>query len=222
MEGKTMTIKIIIADDHRIIQDSLKPMIERQHDIEVVALADTGRKAVQLTQELKPDLVIMDISMPDLNGVEATIQIVSQCPEVKIIALSMNADRQYVKKMLAAGVSAYLTKDCSLDELIEAIRIVVAGKKYLSPEISSIVIEESLAKSSTKGSSASSELTLREREVLQLLAEGKSVNEIADMLSLSIKTVHTHRTHIMDKLNIHSIAKLTKYAITIGLTSLDS
>jgi DNA-binding NarL/FixJ family response regulator len=221
MEGKTMTIKIIIADDHRIIQDSLKPMIERQHDIEVVALADTGRKAVQLTQELKPDLVIMDISMPDLNGVEATIQIVSQCPEVKIIALSMNADRQYVKKMLAAGVSAYLTKDCSLDELIEAIRIVVAGKKYLSPEISSIVIEESLAKSSTKGSSASSELTLREREVLQLLAEGKSVNEVSIMLCLSIKTVHTHRTHIMDKLDLHSIAELTKYAIKEGLTPLD-
>jgi DNA-binding NarL/FixJ family response regulator len=216
-----MSIKILLADDHRIIYDSLNPLLDKQTDIEVVGVADNGRKAVGLTRELKPDLVIMDISMPDLNGVEATIQIVSQCPEVKIIALSMNADRQYVKKMLAAGVSAYLTKDCSLDELIEAIRIVVAGKKYLSPEISSIVIEESLAKSSTKGSSASSELTLREREVLQLLAEGKSVNEVSIMLCLSIKTVHTHRTHIMDKLDLHSIAELTKYAIKEGLTPLD-
>ncbi len=217
-----MTIKIIIADDHRIIHDGLKPLLDSQHDIEVVALAYTGRKAVELTEELKPDLVIMDISMPDLNGVEATIKIVSQSPEVKIIALSMNSDRQYIKSMLKAGVSAYLTKDCSLDELVDAIRIVATGKKYLSPEISSIVIDESLAHSSRKGSSASSELTLREREVLQLLAEGKSVNEIAAKLSLSIKTVHTHRKHIMEKLDLHSIANLTKYAIIEGLTSLDS
>jgi len=156
-----MSIKIIIADDHRIIYDSLNPLLDKQPDIEVVGVADNGRKAVKLTQELKPDLVIMDISMPDLNGVEATIQIVSQCPEVKIIALSMNADRQYVKKMLSAGVSAYLTKDCSLDELIEAIRIVVAGKKYLSPEISEIIIDESLVTRSTRASSDSSELTMR-------------------------------------------------------------
>ncbi len=217
-----MSIRIIIADDHKIIHEGLKPILDSKHDMEVIALADTGKKAVELTEELKPDLVIMDISMPDLNGVEATIQIVSQCPEVKIIALSMNASRQYIKKMLEAGVSAYLTKDCSLDELIEAIRIVVAGKKYLSPEISSIVIDESLTHSPTKVFSASSDLTVREREVLQLLAEGKSVNEISAMLSLSIKTVHTHRTHIMDKLNIHSIAKLTKYAIMVGLSSLDS
>ncbi|MBW1855649.1 MAG: response regulator transcription factor [Deltaproteobacteria bacterium] len=217
-----MSIKIIIADDHKIIQDGLKPMLDSQPDIEVVALAGTGRKAVELTKELKPDLVIMDISMPDLNGVEATIKIVSQCPEVKIIALSMNSDRRYIKRMFEVGVSAYLTKDCSLEELVDAIRIVSTGKKYLSPEISSIVIDESLTQSSTKFSSAYSELTIREREVLQLLAEGKSINKISAMLSLSIKTVHTHRKHIMGKLDLHSIAELTKFAIMEGLTSLDS
>jgi len=222
MEEITMSIKIIIADDHKIIQDGLKPMLDSQPDIEVVALAGTGRKAVELTKELKPDLVIMDISMPDLNGVEATIKIVSQCPEVKIIALSMNSDRRYIKRMFEVGVSAYLTKDCSLEELVDAIRIVSTGKKYLSPEISSIVIDESLTQSSTKFSSAYSELTIREREVLQLLAEGKSINKISAMLSLSIKTVHTHRKHIMGKLDLHSIAELTKFAIMEGLTSLDS
>jgi DNA-binding NarL/FixJ family response regulator len=216
-----MSIKVIIADDHRIIHDGLKPLLDSQTDIEVVALADTGRKAVQLTKELKPDLVIMDIYMPDLNGIEATLQIISQCPEVKIVVLSMNSDKQYVQKMLEAGASAYLTKDCSFKELVDAIHAVVAGKKYLSPEISSIVIDESLSQSPRKGFSVSSTLTMREREVLQLLAEGKSVNEVSIMLCLSIKTVHTHRTHIMDKLDLHSIAELTKYAIKEGLTPLD-
>jgi len=217
-----MSYKIIIADDHRIIHEGLKPMLESEPDIEIVALADTGRKAVKLTQELNPDLVIMDISMPDLNGVEATLQIVSRCPKTKIIALSMNSDKLYVQRMLKAGASAYLTKDCSLEELADAIRVVAAGKKYLSPGISSIVIDESLHHSSTTVSSASSELTMREREVLQLLAEAKSVNEIAARLFLSIKTIHTHRSHIMEKLDLHTIAELTKYAIKRGLTSLDS
>ena len=127
-----MSTKIILADDHRIVRDGLKPLLDSQPDIEVVALADTGREAVKLTQELKPDVVIMDISMPDLNGIEATLQIVSQCPEVKIIALSMNHDREYVTKMLNAGASGYLTKDCSLEELVAAIRIVIAGKNTLA------------------------------------------------------------------------------------------
>jgi DNA-binding NarL/FixJ family response regulator len=220
MEGNTM--RIIIADDHRIIHEGLKPMLDNEPDLEVVALANTGRKAVQLTQELNPDLVIMDIYMPDLDGIEATLRILSQCPEVKIIALSMNSDKLHVKRMLEAGASAYLTKDCSFEELVNAIRIVAAGKKYLSPEISSIVIDESLNHSSTTVSSASSELTMREREVLQLLSEGKSVNAIAAKLFLSIKTVHTHRKNIMEKLDLHSTAALTKYAIKNGLTSLDS
>ena len=217
-----MSIKLIIADDHRIVYEGLKPLLDSQHDIEVIGLANTGRKAVQLTQELNPDLVIMDIYMPDLDGIEATLQIVSQCPEVKIIALSMNSDKLHVKRMLEAGASAYLTKDCSFEELVNAIRIVAAGKKYLSPEISGIVIDESLNHSSIPYFSPSSALTMREREVLHFLAEGMSVNKIAAKLSLSIKTVHTHRKHIMEKLDLHSTAELTKYAIKNGLTSLDS
>ncbi len=217
-----MSTKIILADDHRIVRDGLKPLLDRQPDMEVVALANNGREAVKLTQELKPDVVLMDISMPDLNGIEATLQIVSQCPEVKIIALSMNYDREYVTKMLEAGASGYLTKDCSLEELVAAIRIVIAGKKYLSPEIASIVIEESLNHSSTTGSSASSGLTRREREVLQLLAEGRKVKEIAGTLFVSIKTVHAHRKNIMEKLNIQGLAGLTKYAIKEGLTTVES
>ncbi len=217
-----MTIKIIIADDHRIIHDSLNTLLDKQTDIEVVGVADNGRKAVELTQELKPDVVIMDISMPDLNGMEATRQIITQCPGVKIIALSMNTDKRYVKGMLKAGASGYLTKGCSFEELTDSIRIVAAGKKYLSPEISEIVIDESLVSSSVKGVSDSSELTMREREVLQLLAEGKKVKEIADTLFLSMKTVHVHRKHIMKKLDIHSIAELTKYAIKEGLTTVES
>ncbi|MCK5420912.1 MAG: response regulator transcription factor [Deltaproteobacteria bacterium] len=217
-----MSIKIIIADDHRIIHDSLNPLLDKQTDIEVVGVADNGRKAVKLTKELKPDLVIMDISMPDLNGIEATRQIITQCPGTKIIALSMNTDKRYVKGMLKAGASGYLTKGCSFEELANAIRVVAAGKKYLSPEISEIVIGESLVSSSVKGASDSSELTMREREVLQLLAEGKKVKEIADKLFISMKTVHVHRKHIMEKLDIHSIAELTKLAIREGLISLES
>ncbi len=217
-----MSIKILLADDHRIIYDSLNPLLDKQTDIEVVGVADNGRKAVKLTQELKPDLVIMDISMPDLNGLEATRQIIAQCPEVKIIALSINTDKRYVKGMLKAGASGYLTKGCSFEELTNAIHIVAAGKKYLSPEISDIVIEESLSPSPARDSSVSSILTKREREVLQLLAEGKTVKQIADHLYLSIKTVHTHRKHIMEKLDIHSIAGLTKYAIQEGLTTVEN
>lgn len=217
-----MSIKILLADDHRIIHDSLTPLLDKQTDIEVVGVADNGRKAVKLTQELKPDLVIMDISMPDLNGMEATRQIIAQCPRVKIIALSMNTDKRYVKGMLKAGASGYLTKGCSFEELANAIRLVAAGKKYISPEISSIVIDEYLISPSARGSSDSSELTMREREVLQLLAEGKKVKEIADTLFVSMKTVHVHRKHIMEKLDINNIAGLIKYAIKEGLTTVES
>ena len=215
-----MSIRILLADDHRIVSDCLEPLLNKQPAIEVVDSVENGRMAVKLAQKLKPDVVIMDITMPDLNGIEATRQIIAQCPGVKIIALSMNSDRRYVTGILNAGASGYLTKSCSFEELVSAIRIVAANKKYLSPEVSGIVIEESLVKSSTANSSVSSILTMREREVLQLLAEGKTVKQIAQKLYVSIKTIHTHRKQIMEKLNIHSIAGLTKYALREGLTSL--
>ena len=215
-----MDIKILLADDHKIVSDCLKPLLNEQSDMQVVARAANGRMAVKLTQKTKPDVVIMDITMPDLNGIEATRQIIAHCPEVKVIALSMNSGRRFVTGILNAGASGYLTKTCSFEELVSAIRNVAANKKYLSPEISDIVIEESLVKSSIEKPSVSSLLTSREREVLQLLAEGKTVKEIAHQLFVSIKTVHTHRKQLMEKLNIDSIAKLTKYALQEGLTSL--
>ena len=207
-----MNIKILLADDHKIVSDCLEPLLNKQPDMQVVARAENGQMAVRLTQKMEPDVVIMDIAMPDLNGIEATRQIIAHCPGVKVIALSMNSGRRFVTGILNAGASGYLTKNCSFEELVSAVRNVVANKKYLSPEISDIVIEETLP--------TSSPLTTREREVLQLLAEGKTVKEIASQLCLSIKTIHTHRKQIMEKLDIHSIAELTKYALREGLTSL--
>lgn len=207
-----MNIKILLADDHKIVSDCLEPLLNKQPDMQVVARAENGQMAVRLTQKMEPDVVIMDIAMPDLNGIEATRQIIAHCPGVKVIALSMNSGRRFVKGILNAGASGYLTKNCSFEELVSAVRNVVANKKYLSPEISDIVIEETLPTSSL--------LTTREREVLQLLAEGMTVKEIASQLHRSIKTIHTHRKQIMEKLGIHSIAELTKYALREGLTSL--
>lgn len=215
-----MSIKILLADDHKIVSECLRPLLNKQPDMRVVGEAENGRMAVKLAQQLNPNIVIMDIAMPDLNGIEATRQIIARCPGVKIITLSMNSDKRYVTGVLNAGASGYLTKSCSFEELVSAIRVVAANKKYLSPDISGIVIEESLVRSSTAKSKIPSILTMREREVLQLLAEGKTVKQIASQLYLSIKTVHTHRKQIMDKLNIHSIAELTKYALREGLTSL--
>jgi DNA-binding NarL/FixJ family response regulator len=215
-----MSIKILLADDHKIVSDCLKPLINKQPDMMVVGEAENGRMVVALAQKLNPNVVIMDISMPDLNGIEATRQIIAKCPGVRIITLSMNSDRRYVTGMLNAGASGYLTKSCSFEELIRAVRAVAANKTYLSPDISDIVIKESLSRPSTEKSSVFSTLTMRECEVLQMLAEGKTVKQIAAKLCLGIKTIYTHREQIMGKLNIHSTADLTKYALREGMTSL--
>ena len=217
-----MSIRILLADDHKIIYESLEPLLDKQPGMEVVATAENGRKAVQMIQKLKPDVVIIDISMPDLNGIDATHQIIAQHPETKVIVLSMHADRRYVTAIFNAGASGYLTKNCSFNELVSAIQIVAANKKYLSPEISGSVIKEYISPSPTSDSSVFSILTMREREVLQLLVEGNTVKQIADHLHLSIQTVHAHRQKIMEKLNIYNIAELTKYAIREGLISLES
>lgn len=215
-----MSIKILLADDHKIVSDCLKSLINKQPDMMVVGEAENGRMVVALAQKLNPNVVIMDISMPDLNGIEATRQIIAKCPGVRIITLSMNSDRRYVTGMLNAGASGYLTKSCSFEELIRAVRAVAANKTYLSPDISDIVIKESLSRSSTEKSSVFSTLTMRECEVIQMLAEGKTVKQIAVKLCLGIKTIYTHREQIMKKLNIHSTADLTKYALREGMTSL--
>ncbi len=216
-----MTIKIVLADDHQIVRHGLRSLLTAEPDMKVVAEADNGRAVLRLTKEFSPEVVIMDISMPGLNGIEATRQIVAEVPGVKVIALSMHSDSLFVLNMLKAGASAYLLKDCALEELVKAIRCVVDQKTYLSPGISDVVIKDFVSGWSSTGASAFSVLTAREREVLQLMAEGKTTNQIADALCVSVKTVESHRKQIMNKSGIHSVAELTKYAIRQGLTSLE-
>ena len=216
-----MTIKILLADDHKITRQGLRSLLEKQSDMAVVAEAEDGRTAVQMVEKLSPDVVIMDVSMPDLNGIEATRQIISRNSKVKIIALSMHSDRLFVSEMLKSGACGYLLKDCAFEELARAIRAVVDGKTYLSPAISGVVVDDYLHRLSKTDSPNGQILTNREREVLQLLAEGKSTKQIALKLHISVKTVETHRRQMMDKLDIHTVAELTKYAIRKGLTSLE-
>ncbi len=216
-----MSLKILLADDHKIVRDGLKSLIKKEVNMEVVGEADNGRKTVQLALDLEPEIIIMDISMPDLNGVEATRQILADSPDIKIIALSMHSDKRYVKGVLSAGASGYLLKDSAFEELVEAIRTVDTGRFYLSAGITGVVVKDYVGSQANKDALTSDILSAREREVLQLLAEGKSTKEIASDLHVSVKTIETHRQNIMQKLNIHTIAGLTRYAIREGLTSLD-
>jgi DNA-binding NarL/FixJ family response regulator len=215
-----MTIKVLIADDHQILRQGLRTLLEREPDLEVVAEADNGRSTVRLARESHPEVIIMDVAMPDLNGIEATRQIISEMPKVKVIALSMYADRRFVANMLKAGASGYLLKDCASEELVRAIRVVLAHKTFLSPGVTDIVVKDYVQAPLGPEASVFSLLTNREREVLQLMAEGKSTNQIAECLHVSVKTVETHRQQIMQKLKMHSVAELTKYAIREGLTTL--
>ena len=215
-----MTIKVLLADDHKIVRDGLRNLLEKHADIAVLGEAEDGREALHLTRKLSPDIVVMDIAMPELNGIEATRQILSEYSGVKIVALSMHSDKRFVSEMLKAGASAYLLKDCAFEELITAIRTIMKGKIYLSPGIAGVVLADYIRSDRKADQTAFSQLTDREREVLQLMAEGKTTKEVAAHLNLSIKTVETHRMNIMTKLDIHSIAELTKYAIREGLTSL--
>jgi len=211
-----MSIRIILADDHAIVRHGLSRSFQQEEDVEVIAQAKDGRSTVQLTKELSPTVVVMDIGMPDLNGIEATRQITRESPQVKVIALSMHSSRKYVTEMFKAGASGYLLKNCDFEELADAVRIVAGGKTYISPSISDVVIQH--VHGSEERDSAFSVLTRREREVLQLLAEGKTTKQAALCLYISPKTVEAHRLNIMRKLDVDSIALLTKYAIQEGLT----
>jgi len=209
----------MIADDHQIVREGLRAMLEKEHDIKVVGEAVDGRMTERLARELVPDVIIMDVAMPDLNGIEATRQIAAELPGVKIIALSMHDDRRFVLNMFKAGAAGYMLKDCAFKDLAKAIRVVMTHKTYLSHEIADIVVKDYLASSSPTEASVFQLLSPREREVLQLLAEGKTSSLIADNLHISVKTVESHRQQIMTKLKIKSVAELTKYAIREGLTS---
>ena len=214
-----MSIKILLVDDHKIMREGLRSLLENQPGMQVIAEAVSGREAMRLALDKRPDVVIMDIDMPDLGGIEATRQICAAFPEVKVIGLSIHSEKHYVVNMLRSGASGFLSKDCPFDELAQAIKTVVANRTYLSPGISEVMIDDYMRGIPLNESSAFSVLTPREREVLQLIAEGWTTKEIASQLNVSAKTVDTHRRQIMDKLKLHSIADLTKYAIQEGLTS---
>ncbi len=216
-----MNIRVMLADDHKIFRDGLRTLIEKEQGIEVVAEAENGRKTVKLAQKLVPNVIIIDVTMPDMNGIDATRKIMTGIPNTKVIGLSMHSDRRFVLGMLEAGASGYLLKDCAFGELASAIRQVASGNTYLSPRIADVVVKGYLNKASDNPLKGRSLLTSREREILQLLAEGLSAKDIANHVYLSIKTVETHRRNIMQKLNMRSIAELTKYAIKEGLVSLD-
>ena len=213
-------MKIILADDHRIIREGLRALLDKEPDVEVIGEAENGRQTVKLSCQLKPDVVIMDITMPDLNGIEATRQILSELPETKVIALSMHADRKFVREMLSAGASGYLLKDSAFDELSKALNAARNNQSYLSAAIDTTDLRVYLGRAKSDGHALSALLSNREREVLQLIAEGKTTEHIASLLCVSGKTVAAHRTQIMKKLGLTSIAELTKYAVREGLTSI--
>ena len=216
-----MSVRILLVDDHKILRTGLRSLLQSQQELEIVGEADNGREAVELTKLLSPDVVIMDVGMPDLNGFEATGQIVSEVPTAKVLALSMHSDKRFVRRMFQAGAMGYLLKNASFDDLIAAIHAVALNQVYLGPGIQEVVVKDYVQSfSGTEVGNFS--LTSREREVLQLLAEGKKTREIATLLHLSVKTIETHRKRIMDKLGLHSVAELTKYAVREGLTSLES
>ena len=214
-----MGIRILVADDHKLLREAIGIRLSTEIDMQVVGEAEDGRVAVRLARELSPDVVIMDVAMPNLNGVEATRQIMRDQSATRIIAFSGGLDRRCVHEMLAAGASGCLQKTCSFEELVTAIRNVVSNHTYLSPQVCKMVIEGYLSRSPGGTDSAYSELTAREREVLQLIAEGKSTKMIAKDLCLSAKTIEWHRSRIMRKLGIESIAGLVRYAMVEGLTS---
>ncbi|TET34466.1 MAG: response regulator transcription factor [Planctomycetota bacterium] len=216
-----MSKRVLLADDHTIVRAGLRNLLERQSGVEVVGEAGNGREAVKLSRELSPDIIVMDISMPELNGIEATRQIMSATPSAKVLVLSVHSDKRFVANALAAGASGYLLKNCAIDELMLAIQTVCEDQTYLSIKIADVLVKDYVKQLTGADSGARPVLSPRECEVLQLLAEGKTTKQIAASLHLSPKTVESHRRQIMEKLGIHSIAELTKYAIRAGLTSLE-
>jgi DNA-binding NarL/FixJ family response regulator len=212
--------RILIADDHKIFREGLRTLLTNQPGIEVIGEADNGRSTVAMATELQPDVVIMDVAMPELNGIDATRQVSAACEQTKVLALSMHADSRFVTRMLTAGAHGYLLKDCAFEELTLAIQTVLDDDVYLSPGVAGVVVRAMQSRSNEPGTKAP-ELTPREREVLQLVAEGRTTRDIAARLHVSVKTIETHRKQIMDKLELRSVAELTKYAVREGLTSLD-
>jgi two-component system response regulator NreC len=213
-------IRIVLADDHTVMRNGLRLLLERQPDFEVVGEAADGRKTVEVCEALKPDAVVLDIAMPNLNGIEAARQICAKLPKTAIVVLSMHSDEGYVLRALKAGARAYLLKDSAEADLINAIHVVTEGKAFFSPAISRMLVDDYVHRLQQRGVEDSYELlTTREREILQLLAEGKSNKEVANILNLSLYTVETHRGNMLQKLNLHSVPELILYAVRKGVIS---
>jgi DNA-binding NarL/FixJ family response regulator len=214
-------IRLLIADDHQLVREGLRAILETHPDLTVIAEAENGHEAVRLARETKPDVAIMDVSMPQLNGIEATRRILSEVPETKIVALSVHSEHRFAAEMLQAGACGYFLKDCAVEELEHAVRAVLSGEVYLCTTIVGLLVEHYIRHPAAREENPALALSEREREVLQCLAEGRSIKEIADLLHLGVKTVETHRQRIMKKLGLRSLPELTKYAIREGLTTLD-
>ena len=213
-----MSIRIVIADDHGVVAEGLRHLVEAQSDMQVLSLAVDGREAVRLARELHPDVVLMDLSMPELNGADATRAILERDPKCRVIVLSMYSEREYVRRALKAGAAGYVVKRSAAKEVVDAIRAVHAGQRYLSPRVADVVLDD------YAGDGAEdllAKLSQREREVLQLLAEGRTGAQIAERLSLSQKTVETYRARLVEKLGIRDVAGLVRFAIQRGIVSLD-
>ncbi|HSM80057.1 MAG TPA: response regulator transcription factor [Nodosilinea sp.] len=214
------TIKLVIADNHTLVRAGFRALVEDLEGVEVVGEADNGRAVLQLVADLQPHLVLMDIAMPELNGLEATSRISRDFPQVRVLVVSMHANEEYVYQALRSGAMGYLLKDSGTEELELAIRAIARGETYLSPTVSKYVVSDYVRRMGAD-SNPLDQITPRQREILQLIAEGKTTKDIADILYISTKTVETHRTQLMDRLDIHDIAGLVRYAIRIGLVTLD-
>jgi DNA-binding NarL/FixJ family response regulator len=214
------SIRVLLADDHKLIRAGLRLVVDQRPDLSVVGEADDGRQAVELAKSLKPDVVVMDIGMPNLNGIEAARQIREIRPDAAVVMLSMHSDEGYVLRALAAGARAYLLKDSATTDLVQAIHAVAEGKSFFSPAVSKVLLQDYMRKLQRTGAEDSYDLlSPREREVLQLVAEGKSNKEIAGLLNLSVYTVETHRAKIMQKLNLKGVPELILYAVRKGIIS---
>ena len=215
-----MPIRILLADDHTVVRDGLRALLERQPDMTVVAEAADGRDSVRLAEEQSPDVVVMDITMPNMNGIEATRRILAASPRTAVVILSMHQDESYVLRSLKAGARGYLLKDSLRSDIIDAIRAVSQGRSFLTRKISRIMQEDYVRQMERRGVEDSYDLlTDREREILQLAAEGKANKEVAGLLNISLATVETHRAHILQKLGLHSVPELILYAVRKGIIS---
>jgi two-component system response regulator NreC len=214
-------IKVVVADDHTILRQGIKALLDNQEEIEVVGEAKDGREAIKAIEALSPDVILMDIAMPGLNGLEATRRIKKKFPMTKVVVLTMHTNEEYIFQILNAGADGYLVKETAFQDLISAINSVHRGEAFMSPSISKKVMTDYIQRAQGEEKVGFDTLTTREREILQLVAEGNSNKKIAAALFISPKTVETHRAHIMDKLNIHDRAGLIKYAIRKGMINLD-